>query len=315
MSKNKLNSTNAQPTFIGGQAVIEGVMMRGKKIYALAVRTPSKEIAIEKEELHPLSEKYKVLKLPIVRGVIAFVESLVMGMKITTRSVELAGLDEIEEEPSRFEIWLQDKFGDKLNDVLIGLSVTFALALSVGLFMLLPVWLSSFIRPLIDENTWALGIIEGFVRIGIFAFYIFLISKLKDMQRVFAYHGAEHKTINCFESGDELTVENVQKHTRLHKRCGTSFLLIVMIVSMITFMFVRTDVVWMRFAMRIVLVPFIAGVSYEVIRWAGRSSSPLVGIISAPGMLMQKLTTQEPEDDQIEVAIAAMNGVLESERI
>ena len=311
----KSKSTEVQPTAIGGQAVIEGVMMRGKKLYALAVRTPSKEIEIVKNDIHPLSEKYPILKLPILRGVIAFVESLVMGMKITTLSVEMAGLDDVEEESSKFEIWLENKLGDKLNDVLITVSVIFALALSIGLFMLLPVWLSSFIRPVIGENTWALGIIEGFVRIGIFIFYIFLISKLKDMQRVFAYHGAEHKTINCFESKEELTVENVRKHTRLHKRCGTSFLLIVMIVSMITFMFVRTDIVWVRFAMRIVLVPLIAGVSYEIIRWAGRSNSALVPIISYPGMLMQKLTTLEPDDDQIEVAIAAMNGVLESEEV
>ena len=182
---------------------------------------------------------------------------------------------------------------------------------AIALFFLLPVFLGGFFRKYVD--TWALGIVEGFIRIGIFLVYLFLISRMKDIQRVFQYHGAEHKTINCYESGEELTVENVMKHTRLHKRCGTSFLFLVMLISMVIFFFVRTDVIWLRFVSRILLVPVVAGVSYEVLRWAGRSNSVFVKAISYPGLCLQKLTTAEPDGSQIETAISAMKTVLEEE--
>lgn len=300
---------------IGGQAVIEGVMMRGKHLYTLAVRNPDKKIDIFKQNVNVASEKYKFLGLPIIRGIVAFVDSLVMGMKVITKSAEMAGLDDLssDEEPSKFDKWLDKTFGDKLSDYLIYFSVAIAIVLSIAIFMVLPVWISSFISKLIPISTWALGISEGLVRMAIFLGYIVLTAQMKDVKRVFMYHGAEHKTINCFESDDELTIENVRKHTRLHKRCGTSFLIIVMIVSMIVFFFLRTDVVYLRVLSRIVLVPVIAGISYEIIKWAGRCDNILVKIVSAPGLALQLITTKEPDDSMIEVAIASLKGVLEDE--
>ncbi|MBR4015219.1 MAG: DUF1385 domain-containing protein [Anaerotignum sp.] len=297
-------------TNIGGQAVIEGVMMRGKQIYAMAVRNPDGGITVEKKEVSGLGKK-SLFRLPVFRGISAFWDSLVMGTKILMRSAEIAGEDWAEEELSPFEQFLQDKLGDKINDILIYFSVCLSLVLGMGLFFLLPVWLGSFFKTFVP--VWALGIIEGLLRIAIFLLYMFLISRTKEIKRVFQYHGAEHKTINCFESEQELTVENVRPCTRLHKRCGTSFLVFVMLISMVVFFFVRTDAILLRLVTRILLVPFIAGVSYEVIRWAGNSESRLVQIVSYPGFCLQKLTTAEPDDSQIECAIAAMKGVLEDE--
>ena len=296
---------------LGGQAVIEGVMMRGKKMYAMAVRNPEGGITIEKKEWGGLGRK-GLFRLPIFRGVAAFVDSLVTGTRILMRSAEIAGEDWTEEaEPSKFEKFLQEKLGDRMNDIIIYCSVGFSLILGMLLFFLLPVWLGNFFKTMVP--TWALGVIEGLIRIAIFLLYLFGISRMKEIHRVFQYHGAEHKTINCFESEKELTVENVIPCTRLHKRCGTSFLLFVMIISMVVFFFVRTDDFLLRLVTRIVLVPVIAGISYEVIRWAGNSNSKLVALISYPGLCLQKITTAEPDPDQIETAIAAMKGVLEDE--
>ena len=298
-------------TNIGGQAVIEGVMMRGKKVYAMAVRNPEGGITIEKNECGGLGRK-GLFRLPIFRGVAAFVDSLVTGTRILMRSAEIAGEDWTEEaEPSKFEKFLQEKLGDRMNDIIIYCSVGFSLILGMLLFFLLPVWLGNFFKTMVP--TWALGVIEGLIRIAIFLLYLFGISRMKEIHRVFQYHGAEHKTINCFESEKELTVENVLPCTRLHKRCGTSFLLFVMIISMVVFFFVRTDDFLLRLVTRIILVPVIAGLSYEVIRCAGNSNSKLVALISYPGLCLQKITTAEPDPDQIETAIAAMKGVLEDE--
>lgn len=301
--------------YIGGQAVIEGVMMRGKKMYAMAVRTPDGTLAVEKKDIDDIFSKNKIFKYPIFRGIASFVQSLIIGTKIIMRSTQLAGLEEESEEnaePGRFEKALQKMFGDKLTDVLIYISVAVSVVFSIGLFFVLPVFIGSLLRPALP-GTWALSIAEGLIRIGIFLLYLFLVSRMKEIKRVFQYHGAEHKTINCFEHGEELTVENVKKYTRLHKRCGTSFLLIVMIISMVVFFFIRTDTIWLRLISRILLVPFVAGIAYEVIRWAGRSDSPVVKIVSAPGLCLQKITTAEPDGSQIEAAIAAMKGVLEEE--
>ncbi len=301
---------------IGGQAVIEGVMMRGKSIYCMAVRNiNTKEIAVEKNPVKSLANRAKLLKLPFIRGIASFVDSLVLGMKIIMRSATLSGLDEEtqEQKKSKLDIWLENKFGEKLTDYIIYFSVFISIILSIGIFMVLPVWISSFITKFFNVSLWGIGVVEGLVRILIFLAYILLISKMKDVQRLFKYHGAEHKTINCFESGDELTVENVRKHTRLHKRCGTSFLIIVMIVSMVVFMFLRTDNVTLRVLSRIILVPLIAGISYEIIKLAGRCDNIFVKIISAPGMALQKVTTKEPEDEMIETAILSLKGVLEEE--
>lgn len=311
----KESNKGLRTTYIGGQAVIEGVMMRGKKMYAMAVRTPDGTLAVEKKDIDDVFSRYKIFKYPIFRGIASFIQSLIIGTKIIMRSTQLAGLEEETEEnaePSKFEKALQKMFGDKLTDVLIYISVAVSLVFSIGLFFVLPVFIGSLLRPILP-GTWALGIAEGLIRIAIFLLYLFLVSRMKEIKRVFQYHGAEHKTINCFEHGEELTVENVKKYTRLHKRCGTSFLLIVMIISMVVFFFIRTDTIWLRLVSRILLVPFVAGISYEVIRWAGRSDSPVVKIVSAPGLCLQKITTAEPDGSQIEAAIAAMKGVLEEE--
>lgn len=299
---------------IGGQAVIEGVMMRGKKLYALAVRTPKKEIVVEKTPIKPAAEKCKILGWPIIRGVVAFVDSLVMGMKVTTKSATLAGLDDIEyDQESKFEKWLENKFGDKLADYLIYFSVAVSIILCIGIFMVLPTFLGGAVTNLLHGDATLRSVIEGVIKIIIFVGYMFLVSQMKDIKRVFMYHGAEHKTINCFESGEELTVENVRHNSRFHKRCGTSFLVIVMLVSIILFFFIRTDVLWLRVLSRIILVPAIAGISYEFIRYAGKHDNLLVNIISAPGIAMQIITTSEPDDSMIEVAIASLNAVLEEE--
>ena len=299
---------------IGGQAVIEGVMMRGKKLYALAVRTPKKEIVVEKTPIKPAAEKCKILGWPIIRGVVAFVDSLVMGMKVTTKSATLAGLDDIEyDQESKFEKWLENKFGDKLADYLIYFSVAVSIILCIGIFMVLPTFLGGAVTNLLHGDATLRSVIEGVIKIIIFVGYMFLVSQMKDIKRVFMYHGAEHKTINCFESGEELPVENVRHNSRFHKRCGTSFLVIVMLVSIILFFFIRTDVLWLRVLSRIILVPAIAGISYEFIRYAGKHDNLLVNIISAPGIAMQIITTSEPDDSMIEVAIASLNAVLEEE--
>lgn len=299
---------------IGGQAVIEGVMMRGKSLYALAVRKPDKTIQVEKTFVKTPEQRHAIYKWPIIRGVVSFVDSLVMGMKVTKRSAEMAGLEDIEyDEDSKFEQWLEKKFGDKLADYMIYISVFISIILCVGIFMVLPTAISKFLNSFLGVSTRFLGVFEGIIRIVIFVCYLFLISMMKDIKRVLKYHGAEHKTINTFEKGLDLTVENVRKNTRLHKRCGTSFLVIVMIISMIFFLFVKTDTLWLRIVTRIIFVPFIAGVSYEFIRYAGKHDNLLVNIISSPGILMQFITTKEPDDEMIEVAIASLKAVLEVE--
>ena len=299
---------------IGGQAVIEGVMMRGKRMYALAVRNPQKEIVVEKTKLNPVSDKSKFFELPLVRGVVSFVSSLVMGMKVITKSAELAGLDDLEmDEESKIDRWLTKTFGDKLADYVIYFSVFISIILSIGIFMVLPTFIGGWINGFMGDNVRVRGAVEGIVRIVIFLGYIMLTTLMKDVRRVFMYHGAEHKTINCFENNKELTVENVRSQTRIHKRCGTSFLILVMIVSMIVFFFVTVDTIFLRVMSRIVLVPVIAGISYELIRYAGKHDNIFVRVVSAPGMALQHITTKEPSDDMIEVAIASLKGVLEDE--
>ncbi len=295
---------------IGGQAVIEGVMMREKADYAVAVRKPDQSIEVIKNTAAPLSAKYPILKWPIIRGVASFIDSLVMGMKLITMSADMAGLDDmVSEEPSKFEKWLEKTFGDKLNKVIVGFSSVLGILLAMGLFMLLPVYIGGFFSGFLGEKTWALGIVEGLARIAIFVVYVALVSLSKDIKRVFGYHGAEHKTIHCYEHGDELTVENARKYPRLHKRCGTNFLFIVMILSMLLFVFIRTDVFWLRIASRLLLVPLIAGLSYELIKLAGKYDNAFINLISLPGMLLQKITTAEPDDGMLETAIEALNAV------
>lgn len=300
---------------IGGQAVIEGVMMMGKSMYALAVRTPDKSITVEKVHTTPVTNKYPFLAWPLIRGVVSFLRSMVVGMKVISRSAELAGLDDIQadEDDSKFDKWLVEKFGDKLSDYLIYFSVCIAVIFSVAIFMVLPTFLGGLVSDAFNISARIRGGVEGIIRIVIFIGYLLLTAQMKDVKRVFMYHGAEHKTINCFESDDELTVENARKHTRLHKRCGTSFLMFVMLVSFVVFFFINTHVLYLRIISRILLVPVIAGISYEIIKWAGCHDNWLVKIVSAPGLAMQLITTSEPDDDMLEVAIASLKAVLEDE--
>ncbi len=293
-----MENTKMKPEDYGGQAVIEGVMMRSKSRMAMAIRKPNNEIELVQKEVKPISNKYPILKLPILRGIVAFVDSLVMGMGIITQSAEIA----LEEEGAKNE---------KSNEFFSILTVVIAVAFSVAFFMLLPLWLGGLINGWLQGNNLLLAVMEGLIRVLLFVLYIALISMSKDIHRVFEYHGAEHKVINCYESGQSLSVETVRLHTRLHKRCGTSFLLLVMLISLILFLFIRTDVIWLRFASRILLVPFIAGLSFEVIKWAGRSSSPLVSLVSYPGLCLQRMTTKEPDDSQLEVAITALKAILD----
>ncbi len=299
-------------TTIGGQAVIEGVMMRGKNMYALAVRDLEGNIQTEEKELNKHFNN-KFFKLPFLRGIIAFIDSMILGTKIITKSVEMAGLEE-DESVSKFEQFLIDKLGDKLNDVLMGISVFIALLLGTFLFMVLPVYLTALIKEFSGGLApWTISLLEGVIRLVIFILYLFLISKNKDIQRVFMYHGAEHKTINCFEHEEPLTVENVKKYSLEHKRCGTSFLFIVMMVSFVFFMFVRIDDITLRVLTRIVFLPLVAGCSYEVLKLSGQYDNAFIRILSYPGLKLQALTTREPDDLQIEVAIKSMTMVLDTQ--
>ena len=285
---------------IGGQAVIEGVMMRNGNDYAVAVRKPDQTIEVKKDQFIGLNVRWHTKKIPIIRGVLSFIDSLVLGMSTLTYS---ASFFEDEEEAEKEK----DKDG-KSDAVFMGLTVALSVVIAVVLFMLTPFFISSLFGKVI-KSPMTLAVIEGLIRIAIFFIYIVAISQMKDIQRVFMYHGAEHKTINCIEHGAELTPENAAKYSRLHKRCGTSFLLIVMVVSIICFMFIRVDNMALKIVLRVILVPVIAGVSYEVIQWAGRSESCLVNIVSKPGLMLQKLTTREPDLEMLEVAIASIEAI------
>ena len=312
MKYNKERCDIMRKCAVGGQAVMEGVMMKSDKGIAMAVRRADGKIVASYKNQVSKAQKGTFWGLPIIRGVVALVESLTTGMSTTMDSAKMYGEDAFaDEEPTKFEKWLAKTFGKSVEKIAITVALVLGVALAVGLFVLLPQLISSMIFGQ-TKSLWR-SLVEGVLRVGIYIGYLFGCSCIKDMKRLFMYHGAEHKTIACFESGKELTVENVRPCTRLHKRCGTSFLLFVMLISMIVFFFVRTDVFWLRLITRICLVPFIAGISYEVIRWAGNSESSFVKIVSAPGLCLQKLTTAEPDASQIECAIAAMKGVLEDE--
>ena len=306
-----------EPVNYGGQAVMEGVMMRGKKSYAMAVRRPNGEIVVIEKPLSTLTKRYPFLKWPLIRGVTALCSSMALGFTSLSQSADIAfeGIEE-EGEPSRFEKFLMDKLGDRLNDIIKWLAMAFAIVLALGLFMLLPTFLGSISSNFFNIPPAFAGAAEGILRILIFVAYVFLISRSKDIQRVFQYHGAEHKAINCLENNLPLTTENVASSNRLHKRCGTSFMLVVLVITMILFMIVRIEGIWMRFASRILLLPLIAGISYEVsVKWAGSRDNFLVRAIIAPGMLLQKMTTAEPDEQQIEVAVTALEKVLEQEKL
>lgn len=293
---------------IGGQAVLEGVMMKNRDKYAVAVRKPNGEIDVEVEEYKGVCGDKKFVKLPFIRGVFAFIDSLILGMKVTTYSASF--YEEEDEKPSKTEGKLEKLLGNKADDIMMTFTVILSVIIAVALFMLLPLFLSDLLGKYI-RNASVIAIIEGLIRILIFIAYIAGISLMKDIKRLYMYHGAEHKCINCIEKGRPLTVKDVKRSSRQHKRCGTSFLLFVVLVSVIVFFFIRVDNMALKLVLRIALVPVIAGISYEIIRLAGRSDNIVVRIISAPGLWMQKLTTKEPDEDMIEVAIASVEAVFD----
>ena len=298
---------------IGGQAVMEGVMMKNQDRYAVAVRKPDHQIDVKVENYKSTIKNEKIRHLPIVRGVVNFVESLVLGMSTLMYS---ASFFEDEEEDNKKKN-LSEEERKKLEEkekkqekALMGGTVAFSIVFALALFFALPYFLSGFFHKIIASET-LIALIEGLIRLAICLGYIAIISLTPDIKRVFMYHGAEHKCINCIEHGMELNVENVRKSSRLHKRCGTSFLLIVMLISIVFFMFIRVDSRILQLVLRLLLIPVIAGVSYEFIRLAGRYDNWFVNALSQPGLWMQRLTTKEPEDDMIEVGIASVEAVFD----
>lgn len=297
---------------VGGQAVIEGVMMRGSKGIATAVRTPEGKIEVEFSNEVPITKKYSILNIPFIRGFFVFLDSLMMGMKSLNYSASFFE----ETEPSKFEDWFKEKFGDKSNDILIYLSLALSFVMAMGLFVLLPTFIASLFKVFISSSV-LLNIIEAVIRIVILLSYMIGVGQLEDIKRLYQYHGAEHKTISCYASEDELTVENVKKHTRFHPRCGTNFIFLIMFISIIIFSFTSFGSVGERLILRIVLLPVITGITYELIKWLGKSNNLLSRIVAAPGLKLQVLTTKEPDDDQIEVAIKALKeaeGIKEKEK-
>lgn len=282
---------------VGGQAVIEGVMMRGPGLVATAVRDPSGKIVVKTKPVSSIGDRYPVLKKPLLRGVVSLVESLVLGIRSLSYSAQMAGEED-----------------EQLSDKELAGTIVFALCMAVVLFVAIPTGAAKFFHTITEDPVF-LNLMEGALRLGIFLAYIWGISRMKDIRRVFQYHGAEHKTIHAYEAGLPLTVENVQKFSTLHPRCGTAFLLIVMLVSIVVFAFLGWPDLWLRILSRVVLLPVVAGISYEIIRFSGRSKNSFVHMATLPGLWLQKITTNQPDDDMVEVAIESLKAVLPAEQI
>lgn len=301
-------------TSIGGSALIEGIMMRGPSKMAIAVRKPDGEIELNVSDIKSKNSIFR--KIPVIRGMVSFWDSMVTSMKALMYSAEFVDVEaDGEETTSRFEKWLTEKLGDKLKTVVIYFSVVLAMLLSVGLFFLLPMLIGEGISYFFKSSPEATvaaarSATESVSRIVIFLAYLLLCTLQKDVRRVFEYHGAEHKTIFCYEAGLPLTAENCRKMQRFHPRCGTSFLVFVLLISILVFAFVKVGFGWQRILIKLICIPFIAGISYEIIKWAGRSENPVVKLLSKPGLYLQRITTKEPDDSMLEVAIAAMEAVL-----
>ena len=292
---------------IGGQAVLEGVMMKNKDTYAVAVRKPDGEIEVKKDIYRSITGNWKKLtQIPFIRGVFNFIDSMILGMSTLTWSASFFEDEEAEEVKTEEDA----KNAKKQEDLMMAGTMVLSFAMAIGIFMILPYFLSGLLKKWVPSYTMRL-IFEGIIRIAIFVAYVAGISLMKDIKRLYQYHGAEHKCINCIESGLPLTVENVRKSSKEHKRCGTSFMLFVMIVGIVLLFFVRVESVLMRVLVRIALLPVIAGISYELIKWAGRSENPIVNILSKPGLMLQRLTTKEPDDSMIEVGIQSVEAVFD----
>ncbi len=314
MDLNKIFVKDACPTKIGGQAVMEGIMMRGENRAATVIRLPNNKLHIRSEKLPP---KSKLATIPFIRGVAIFAGSLVQGTKTLMYSADVLeaydGPGAETYEKSKFERWMENKFGEKgAWNIMLYSSIVLAILLTIGIFIIAPTWIMDLLARVTDSSI-VLNLAEGVMRILLFIAYVTAISKMNDIHRVFQYHGAEHKTIHCYEAGLELTPSNCRPFYTLHPRCGTSFLMFVMIISLILFSLLGWPNLFWRITSRLLLLPVIAGLSYELLKWAGRSDSWAVKILSMPGLYLQKLTTAEPDDDQLEVAIAAMKAVLAPE--
>ncbi len=301
-------SKNCKPCFktsVGGQALMEGIMMRGPEKVAVAVRRPDKTIDLHVEPV----QQHWWKNIPFVRGVFNMIDSLTCGYKYLTRSAEISMGDDYEEEKTKFDIWLEEKLGDKAMKFITAVAGVLGVVLAVVLFMLLPTGIVGLLGRVVELGSWK-TFLETLIKMGVFLGYMLLVSRMKEIHRVFCYHGAEHKTIACYEAGEELTVENVRKHSRFHPRCGTSFLVIVLLVSF----FVGSLLPWgsplVRMCLKLLTLPVVMGIAYEIIKLAGRYDNILTRIVSAPGLWTQRLTTQEPDDSMIEIAIAAVTPVL-----
>ena len=294
---------------IGGQAVLEGIMMKNNKDYAVAIRKPDGDIEIKKDIYIMMSEKIKLLGLPFIRGIFSMIDSLILGSKILEYSASFIEDDENVEE-TKLDKWLNEHLNENNMKIFTGIITVISFVIALIVFSLVPAFIGQIINKFISNETIA-AVVEGLSRIAIFVLYVKLISNVSDIKRTFQYHGSEHKCINCIESGLDLTVDNVMISSKEHKRCGTSFLVIVMIISIFLFMFLRFDNIWIKFVSRILLIPVIAGVSYELLRFMGKFDNKFVDIISRPGMWMQGLTTLEPNRDQVEVAIKAVEEVFD----
>lgn len=293
-------------TSVGGQALLEGVMMKGPGKYALAVRRPDGGIEVEEHTL----KTHQWQKVPLVRGIFIFIDSLITGYKCLMRSAEISMPEDADaQEASKLDKWLEKHFGDKVMKAMMGIAAVLGVFLALTLFMVLPTFLVGLLNQAVDLGFWK-NVLEGVVKLVIFLAYMALVSCMKEIYRVFCYHGAEHKTIACYEAGEELTVENVKKHTRFHPRCGTSFLLLVLILSILAASLLPWTSTWLRALLKVLLLPLVMSVAYELIRFAGRHDNIVTRIISAPGLWLQRLTTHEPDDDMMQVAIAAVLPVL-----
>lgn len=313
---NNSNDNTEQPKklcSVGGEALIEGIMMRSPTGYSIVVRDTSGNLIVEKKVQPQLSKKYTILKLPIVRGAAGLFESMSIGIKALFHSAEISGIeDDPGYKPSKLDKFIEDKFGDKAFSILMTIAMVFAVCFSIALFVILPNLVSGFLTTTFKQSNIFYNAIEGVLRIIIFFIYIVLVSKSKDINRVFMYHGAEHKTIFCYENREELNVENVRKQSRFHPRCGTAFLFVFMLISILIFSFIpKFDNALINIGLRIVLIPLVVGVAYEFNRYAGRSESLIARILRAPGLGMQHFTTKEPDDSMIEVAITALNEALD----
>lgn len=301
---------------VGGQAVLEGVMMKSGERCSLAVRCADGSIKIDNSTHVPLKKRVKICGLPVVRGCVSFVEQLVLAMDMLTKSADMQGID-LDEPESKFEKWLLEKFGDKLMNVVAGIGMVLGLVLGMGLFLMLPTFAAKGLDYLtggaFGEIPFLGSLVEGLIRIALFVSYVWLVSLMPDIRRTYEYHGAEHKSVFCFEAGLPLTPENARKMSRLHPRCGTSFIFVMLLLSIIINSFLTWDNVWLRFGTKLLMLPIIVGVGYEFIRFAGAHDNIFTRIVSAPGKWLQKITTREPSDDQLEVALAALKNAIPEE--